>query len=253
MTIRAKWFAEHLVELQVMPKEIAERVISFSEKWIKSGEKFVMVIRDKIPISNDTKYVFIDWSVDGKTSKSKTIEVTVIRPLKIMISYEPWYYVLVRSPYGEVAGSGWYRSGSDALISIKPTKVGFLIMHVFDGWILDGEFVGKDPAYLIKVNRPLVLTAHWRTDYMQLLILVVILGLIGGFIGFIGVKKIPLRRLMHYRVRKERPEKREVEEITDIREKLAKLEEVYRKGEISEEVYKRIKQELEERLHKREH
>ena len=251
MTIRAKWFAEHLVELQVMPEEIAERVISSSEKWIKSGEKFVMDVGDEIPISNDTKYVFVDWSVDGKTSKSKTIEVVVTRPLKMTISYEPWYYVLVRSPYGEVTGSGWYRSGSDALISIKPTKIGFLIMHVFDGWMLDGEFIGQDPAHLIRVNRPVVLTARWRTDYTQLLILAVILGLIGGFMGFIGLKKIPLHRLIHYRVLKERPKKHEAEEITDIREKLAKLEEAYRKGEISEEVYKRLKQELEERLHER--
>ncbi|RJS88287.1 hypothetical protein CW705_09300, partial [Candidatus Bathyarchaeota archaeon] len=54
MTLRAKWFAEHLVELRVMPDEIAGRVISFSEKWIKSGEKFVMDVGDEIPISNDT-------------------------------------------------------------------------------------------------------------------------------------------------------------------------------------------------------
>ena len=251
MTIRAKWFVEHLIKLQVMPEEIAERVISFSEKWIKSGEKFVMDVRDDVPVSNDTKYIFIDWSADGKTSKSKTIEVIVTGPLKITISYEPWYYVLVRSPYGETAGSGWYRSGSEALISIKPTKVGFLIMHVFDGWVLDREFVGRDPTQLVKVDRPIVLTAHWRTDYMQLLILVVILGLIGGSMGFIRVKKIHLSWLIHYKTLKERLKRREVEELRDVEEKLARLKEAYQRGEISEQVYKRLKQELEERLHSR--
>ena len=107
-------------------------------------------------------------------------------------------------------------------------------MHVFDGWMLDREFVGRDPTQLVKVDRAIVLTAHWRTDYMQLLILVIILGLIGGSMGLIRVKKIHLSRLIHYKTLKERLKRHDVEE------KLARLKEVYQKGEISEEVYKNL-------------
>lgn len=247
LIIEAVWSTQYLVELYTNPPGLINDALEFKDRWITSGELLFTVIREEIQVSNDTKYVFVRWVTENEVLSSTEIKKIVDTPTRIIVDYEPWYYVFVRSDYGSASGSGWYKSGSNVNISIEPLTVGFLITYIFDGWSLDGEYISKDAVLTLTVTKPLTFTARWRTDYTQLTILIVFI-MLGSVIGSSNIIKLrgkPLYRVIGGELagllRIQSSQKR-------IEEKLKKLEELYQKGEISEEAYIRIREELESEL-----
>ena len=129
------------------------------------------------------------WS-DGLSTPSR--EIVLTRSSTVAAVYRVEYYVSVTSPYGETLGSGWYKEGSRATVSVQPTAVGFGIKQIFDRWEdEEGNFVSNSPTLTIVVDRPIELRAVWRTDYTELVLLVMIAGV--GVALAIFAKKLSRR------------------------------------------------------------
>lgn len=253
LLIKSTWFTQYLVEIYTVPIELADKTLEFREKWFTAGDQISTVIENEVQVSAETKYVFVRWVADGETSFSREIRKIVDKPIEIRVEYEPWYYVWITSEYGTVYGSGWYRAGSQTEISVEPKTVGFLITHIFDGWYLDGRLISKDAILRLTVNEPLILTAKWKTEYTGLILLaVIVFGSVIVSTSFIKLKGEPLYRTL-YRIieRKTGRLLRIWSSEKRLKEKLKKLEELYRKGEISEEAYMRVRHELESELAKK--
>jgi len=120
-----------------------------------------------------TQYLFTSWS-DGNASPSRTIS----QGGEYAANYLTQYYLTVESDYGNPQGEEWYNSGSTAVVSVTSPQ-GLIIRQVCTGW--SGDSTATTPTTTILMDKPKAVTANWRTDYVQLYIL------IGGVLGFAGV------------------------------------------------------------------
>jgi hypothetical protein len=118
------------------------------------------------------EYVFNSWD-DGTKTASRTIS----HGGAYTANYMTRYYLTVESAYGDPQGEGWYDSGSTATISVTSPK-GKIIRQVFTGW--SGDFSATTSSASVTMNGPKTITANWRTDYMQLYMI------IGGAVVLIG-------------------------------------------------------------------
>jgi len=89
------------------------------------------------------------------------------------------YRVEVLSEKGVAKGSGWYRPGATATVSITPTTIekDFFTSYVFEGWLVEGKIVSTSPTYSFIVDKPATLVAGWRTE-MNLVNIAMIAGVI---------------------------------------------------------------------------
>lgn len=122
-----------------------------------------------------TKHIFTGWSGDlsGVTTNAT---LTMNSPEVVTVNWRNEYLVTITSDYGEPKGAGWYKEGETADISVT-TVEGVIIRHIFTGW--SGNFTGTTANGALTMNSPTAVTANWRTDYIQLYILiggVVVLG-----------------------------------------------------------------------------
>ncbi|MEM3078693.1 MAG: carboxypeptidase-like regulatory domain-containing protein, partial [Thermoproteota archaeon] len=89
------------------------------------------------------------------------------------------YKVEVLSKRGVATGSGWYRQGATATVSITPTVIeeDFFTKHVFEGWVVEGVVVSTSSTYSFTVDKTITLTASWRTE-MNLVNIGIVVGVI---------------------------------------------------------------------------
>jgi len=106
-------------------------------------------------------------SIYAASSASTTLTVTVR------------YRVEVFSEKGVAKGSGWYKPGATATVSITPTTIekDFFTSYVFEGWLVEGKIVSTSPTYSFTVDKPVTLVAGWRTE-MNLVNISMIAGVI---------------------------------------------------------------------------
>ncbi len=124
------------------------------------------------------QYVFSSWD-DGNTSASRAISEGGV----YTANYKTQYYLTVESAYGQPNGDGWYDSGSTATISVTSPE-GTIIRQVFTGW--SGDLSDITAAASVTMDGPKTVTAGWRTDYMQLYMI------IGGGAVIIGALVVML-------------------------------------------------------------
>ena len=124
-------------------------------------------IPDVIPTGNGTRLGFRAWS-DNNTESDRI--VTLGNNLTLNADYEKQYNLETASPYGSLAGSGWYSEGSNENVSLQPTAVpyeGWLgligVRHVFDH--LTGSCQTSQPSCSVSMNSPKTVIAVWRNDY----------------------------------------------------------------------------------------
>jgi uncharacterized repeat protein (TIGR02543 family) len=102
---------------------------------------------------------------------SSSAHILVDSPKTVTACWKTQYYLTVKSDYDEPEGEGWYDEGSTATFSITRPVVGFIVQHVFTGWI--GDSTATTPTATILMDAPKVVTANWRTDYTQLFMIIV--------------------------------------------------------------------------------
>jgi len=132
--------------------------------WYDQGSiAMISVTPEATDFGNGTRRVFKSWIGDFSGS-SATSRVTVDSPKNIKASWEYQYYLSVNSEYGSPSGGGWYYPGQLATISVSPiVDLGGGVRKVFTGWV--GDHSSNNNTLNIAVNRPMSLTAKWKTQY----------------------------------------------------------------------------------------
>lgn len=215
--------------------------------WYDAGT--TLVIEASPPkATQGERYLWEGWRGYGKwsyTGKDNPATITIKGPIIQEACWKRQFYLAIKSDYGNPRGEGWYDEGAVATLSVEPT-VGFLIKQVFVGW--SGGLTETAPEAKIVMDGPKIVVANWRTDYTELVILILASTLIAPFTFY----------TYHIRRKKSRkqitptPSTTTLEGRQSEREQivnyLTKLEELYKCGRITEEVYLRLKKEYEEKL-----
>jgi uncharacterized repeat protein (TIGR02543 family) len=177
-TVTANWRNEYLLTLNSAYGTLT------GAGWYEEGERADFSVADYVELP-DTKHYFTGWSGDY-TGTSPSASLTMDEPKVVDASWRHEYLLAIDSEYGEPEGAGWYREGETADVSVEPVQ-GFLVRHIFDGW--SGDLTDDDADSSVLMNSPKDITANWRTDFVQLYILIGGLVLVALLVTFIVVRR----------------------------------------------------------------
>lgn len=152
--------------------------------WRNASTHAISVSDTEIDLGNRTRYAFKLWS-DDVSSADRTLKVT--SPLGLTSLWSKQYYLRPISEYGNPQGEGWYDEGSTATFSVM-SPLGFLIQEVFAGW--SGDSSSTSPTATVVMDSQKLVTATWRTDYTQLLL---VIGVVAA-VAAIGALLVRSRR-----------------------------------------------------------
>jgi hypothetical protein len=176
-SITANWESEYFLNIE------SDRGEPAGAGWYNEGDIAVVMV-ESIE-TTDARHHFIGWSGDY-TGDENSFEIKMDTPKTLITNWRSEYLVTVESDYGEPVGGGWYDENTRAAISV-PDSHGFLIRQVFDGW--SGDFDGMAATDEITITKAMSITAEWRTDYIQLYMLLGVLVIIAVAIYFIFRKR----------------------------------------------------------------
>jgi hypothetical protein len=146
------------------------------EGWYDSGS--TATISTASVEEGPIRRIFTGWSGDF-TGEAETASVTMDSPKTVTANWRTDYLLTINSTYGQPEGAGWYESGSMATISVVPAQ-GIIIRRIFTGW--SGDFTATTATTSVTMNSPKTITADWRTDYIQLYILIAGIVVLAGVI-----------------------------------------------------------------------
>jgi hypothetical protein len=236
-----KWDTQYLVSV------FTSYGSSSGEGWYKPGSIITVSISSNIlDHGNGTRRIFKGWYEDGSlVSDRQSFSITVDKPRSIVAGWDTEYEVKVFSEKGVSTGSGWYRKGTTATISISPTLIDkdFFSHHIFGGWEVNGIIVSKSPTYSLYVDQPVTLVASWKTEPKIINTLIIL----GPIISMAALATLTLSR------RRKRPpplppKKGIEEEIKKYEEYLEKLEQLRKEEKVSEQAYEKLRGEYEKKL-----
>ncbi len=150
--------------------------------WYREGETASFSVTSYIE-TTDTKHYFTGWS-GAYSGTSSSSSILMGAPKVINANWRHEYLLTLNSEYGAPTGAGWYREGQVAGVSVEPVQ-GFIIRHIFNGW--SGDLTGTSETSSVNMNAPKVVTATWRTDYIQLYILIGGVVVLGGIIATVVI------------------------------------------------------------------
>ena len=137
--------------------------VSGSGWYDKRSTAVISVSPEVTDFGNGTRRIFKSWIGDYSGS-SATAKITVDSPKNVKASWGYQYYLAVISEYGPPSGGGWYYPGQTATVSVPSiVNLGSGVRKVFAGWV--GDLSSSNSAFDLVVNRPMVVTAKWKTQY----------------------------------------------------------------------------------------
>lgn len=181
ITVNAFWNKEYKLDISttVLDYNI------YGAGWHPAGRQVVLIAEEYLESDNkNEQYVFEKWVSKGPNpviipnAQSSTTSITVDQPYSIQALYTNSYKVNVWTPYSSGVGGGYYPDGQIAEISIQQKEVVVdqnKVKKVFSGWDTGtakrmdfsdstDEYSGTQNLLLI-VDRPLNVTAKWKTQY----------------------------------------------------------------------------------------
>lgn len=221
---------EATVSIVGLPHELTTRLLvdSANEARIAGAESrtFLFKIGETHSISVDA-YVYKDnrtryYCVSNFTNVGAEGSST--------FRYKPQYLLSVSSQHGTATGTRWYAEGSEAFAVLDAGTVSDDLFHnwVFAGWTNDAPGTGlkSDP---IVMDGPKDATAKWNREFSMTFYTVITVVVV-----------VPATAALMLI----RPRKRPSSEVSPgYVEFLAKLENLRVRGEISEEIYQKLKDE----------
>jgi hypothetical protein len=147
--------------------------------WYDSGSTAAISI-DELVEETGTKHYFEQWSGDH-TGDAASASVIMNSPKTVNAEWSTDYLLTVVSEYGDAQGAGWYDAGATVTISVT-SPVGMIVRQVFNGW--SGDYTGDAASSSVIINSPMTVTASWKTDYLQLYILIIVIVAILGGLAF---------------------------------------------------------------------
>jgi len=186
ITIKANWNTEYKLNLQT---NVPDYELS-GGGWHAVGKNVFLIAEEEIKSPNsDVNYVFDQWVSKGinpvviPNAHSPSTSITLDTPYTIEAQYKKSYQVNVWTPFGTAVGGGFYPDGSVAEIKVQKTEAIVepnQIRKVFTGWNTgnarimdlggpaeldpDGKLIGGENLLLF-ADRPLNVTANWKTQY----------------------------------------------------------------------------------------
>jgi uncharacterized repeat protein (TIGR02543 family) len=160
-SVTANWRHEYLLTLNSAYGTLT------GAGWYEEGKYINFSVTDYVELP-DTKHYFTGWSGDY-TGTSSMASLTMDGPKVVDANWRHEYLLTINSEYGEPEGAGWYDEGEMADVYVEPVQ-GFLVRHIFDGW--SGDLTDDDADSSVVMNSPKDITATWRTDLVQLYILI---------------------------------------------------------------------------------
>jgi hypothetical protein len=152
---------------------------------------YPVALPDMVPISNGTRAQFVSWN-DGVNSSSRMLSIG--NNITLDAHYGIQHKLNVSSPYGTVAGAGWYFEDNQATLTLSSTAVpvegveGWLgARHVFDHWA--GACTGSSSFCTVTMSRPKYVEAVWRVDWSQAVIAGSVLAIIAALLTFLRKKR----------------------------------------------------------------
>lgn len=133
---------------------------------VKYGDS-VKIVADNVTKS-DLKYIFDHPNLNPNIDKATESK-------QFVAYYKVLYYVNVTSEKGNASGTGWYEYGDKVNITVSPIAIGFLLKDVFDHWEVNGKPYSDSPTTTLTVKSPMRIIARWRTDYSEILLLMLVL------------------------------------------------------------------------------
>ena len=139
------------------------------EEWYAPGTELVITIPQVITFEeNGTRFVFQGFYEGEKLLATENhLLLTMDRPREILVQWEKEYKIVAKSAYGEVRGTGWYKEGEMATLSISPATIeyGNKTKRVLSGWCVDGELLEKEETISLKIEKPMTIKTKWSTYY----------------------------------------------------------------------------------------
>jgi hypothetical protein len=169
-TVTANWRDEYLLALN------SDYGTLTGAGWYGEGDSAGFSVTDYVETA-DTRHYFIGWSGDY-TGSSTSASLVMSEPKVVNANWRHEYLLTLNSEYGGPTGVGWYRDGETAYVSVAPVQ-GFIVRKIFTGW--SDDLTGTSAEASVTMDSPKVITANWRTDFVQLYIL------IGGVVVLVGV------------------------------------------------------------------
>jgi hypothetical protein len=169
-TVTANWRNEYLLTLNSDYGQLS------GDGWYVEGDTADFSVTNYVE-TPDTRHYFTGWSGDYNGSPASA-SLVMSEPKVINANWRNEYLLTLNSQYGQPTGGGWYREGETAFVTVAPVQ-GFIVRKIFTGW--SGDLTGKSTESALTIDSPKVITANWRTDYVQLYIL------IGGVVVLAGV------------------------------------------------------------------
>jgi len=152
-----------------------------ASSWYALGSSAsISAVPTEVEPSEGTKYLFIEWTVDGTTRSGNGFTIVMDTPHKVVAKFDTMYLLTIESPYGRPTGGKYYKAGETAEFSVT-TPDGIGIQHVFVEYT--GDFQGKDPKGSLVMDGPKRVVAVWTTSYFQLYLIIGVIAAIAAVAG----------------------------------------------------------------------
>ncbi|MBI2185021.1 MAG: PQQ-binding-like beta-propeller repeat protein [Thaumarchaeota archaeon] len=135
-----------------------------SSGWYDAGDLARLSVTSTVDFGNATRRIFFSWKGD-LVSSSNTPSIIINSPKKIVADWKTQYFLKIDPQGGIASGEGWYDANSEATVSAQSpsNEVPASSRLVFKSW--SGDVVSDSPTIKVKVDRPILLSTNWRTQF----------------------------------------------------------------------------------------
>jgi hypothetical protein len=154
------YVSEYKIDVLVVPPQITS--ISGSG-WYKKDDAINFSTKSEIPGTADMNYKFSHWLLpDNNRITTELFSFTVTSPGNVTAYYDTYYKLTTVSPYGEVQGAGWYKSGTVSTWAVVNEEVPMQgLLGFFQGKYKPVNFSGTE-----NMDGPKTVTVIWEPDYL---------------------------------------------------------------------------------------
>gem|GEM_PF-1778781 len=138
------------------------------QDWYDVGNN-TQIEADELISDDGTRYVFLNWIVDGDQQSGNPVSITMDAPHTAVANYKAQHFLTVESPYGdEPSGEDWYDEGTEASTgtaeqTITDANTDYT-QYVFLNWAVDGSDQSGNPIS-ITMDAPHTAATEYKTQH----------------------------------------------------------------------------------------
>ncbi len=162
--LSAQWKIEYLVQVD---SELEGAPVS-GGGWYEQGSKVTVTATTEYG-GDEVVWRFSGWrivsgNVEAGDLASPTLGFRIYSPVVVEALYDRYYLVEAYNPVGEVEGTGYYKEGSLAVITVPDViNAGEGTRYRFQSWT--GSVEGNSPRLVVEVDGPIKVVANWKLQF----------------------------------------------------------------------------------------